>query len=112
MTPSENDLKDFFTALRADDERTAAPPFPGLEQRKPWRRVRYLTLPLGAAATILFLLLVFHPAPEKLSAPDAANVIVISLENRPDDTGTEYLLSAQDPISSWESPSASLIADF
>ncbi|WP_020569723.1 hypothetical protein [Neolewinella persica] len=111
MTPQEDDLRDFFSELRAEDEQTAAPLFTGLPRRKPRIKIWQLATPLGAAATILLLFLLYRPSPDATAATSPTNVLVISLEAS-EDPGTESLLSITDPVSTWESPSASLIADF
>lgn len=111
MTLPEDDLKDFFAELRAKDDRVAPPPFTGLAKGKSRRKVWHLAAPLGAAASILLLFLLLRPGQETTAVPSPASVLVISLETR-QEAGTESLLSTPDPVFSWESPSASLIADF
>jgi hypothetical protein len=111
MTLPEDDLKDFFAELRADDDQVAPPTFTGLVKRKPRRKVWHLATPLGAAASVLLLLLLYRPSPDASLTPSPSSVLVISLETK-QEAGTESLLSTQDPVFSWESPSASLIADF
>jgi len=109
MNLPEDDLKDFFAGFRQEDERVTAPPFNGLPRRK----LRYLALPLsmGIAAAGLLLILFFRlgDSPPAMSTPQ--NVLVITLEAE-QSTDTKSLLAVPDPVSSWESPSASLIADF
>ena len=118
MTLPEDDLKDFFAELLSEDERISPPPFTGLPKRKPVRKVWGLTVPLGtaatffgAAATVLLLFLLYRPSPDSATVPSPVNVLVISLEAEKE-PGTESLLNTTDPVFSWESPSASLIADF
>jgi hypothetical protein len=111
MTLPEDDLKDFFAELRAEDEQVAPPPFTGLVKRKSGLKVWRLAAPLGAAASILLLFLLYRPEPDTSATADPTSVLVISLETM-QEHGTESLLSISDPVFSWESPSASLIADF
>lgn len=118
MSLKEDDLKDFFAEFRADDKRVSPPLFTGLPKRKPTKKPLRLSTPFGmattffsAAATILLLFLVYWPSPDAAALPSPTNVLVISLETK-EETGTESLLTTTDPVFSWESPSASLIADF
>lgn len=118
MNLPEDDLNDFFAELRAEDDRYPTPSFTGLPGYEPSKKVRPLARYFGAtatffgaAATILLLVLLYLPGPDTTADPDPISVFVISLESW-NDPGTTSLLSTPDPISSWESPSASLIADF
>lgn len=111
MTLPDDDFKDFFAELRAKDDQIAPPPFPGLAKRTSGKKVWRLAAPLAAAASFLLLFLLYRPSSDTTATPPPSNVLVISLETK-QEAGTESLLSTPDPISSWESPSASLIADF
>ena len=109
MTPSEDDIKDFFAELKAQDEQVAPPAFTGLPGRKKGR-LRYL-LPLTAAASVLLLLAFWRTTKDNLSSQTPSEVLVISFG--PDqEPPTETLLADPESVYSWESPSASLIADF
>lgn len=110
MKSSEDDIKDFFTELKAKDEQLTPPPFPGLPQRKAKGRVRIL-FPLLAAASVLLLLAFWRTTPVAIPSEDQAQILVISLEPKKE-TQTESLIADPEPLFSWESPSASLIADF
>jgi hypothetical protein len=111
MTLPEDDLKDFFAELRAEDGQVAPPLFNGLPKRKTGLKIWQLAAPMGAAATILLLFLLYRPGPDAAAAPSPTSVLVITLETN-QASGTASLLSNTDPVFSWESPSASLIADF
>jgi hypothetical protein len=111
MTHPEDDFKDFFAELRAKDDQVAPPHFPGLAKQRSGRKVWRLAAPLAAAASFLLLFLLYRPGPDTAVSPSSSSVLVISLETK-QEAGTESLLSTPDPVFSWESPSASLIADF
>lgn len=107
----DEDLKDFFSGLRAEDERMAPPPFPDLPlqetkiRRLPMRRLAMI----ASAAVALLLLFTWWPkVPEDVAEGE---VLVISFEAEVP-TQTKTLLDEQESMYSWVSPSASLIADF
>ncbi len=110
MNSPENEIREFFTEMKTEDSRLAPPPFPGLPQRKIRRKTR-MRLPLLAVASVLLLFVCYWlliPAQPPASSPQ---VLVISGESQ-NTNSTESLLAHPDPLLSWESPSASLIADF
>ncbi len=109
MTPTE-DIQDFFAELKAYDERVAPPYFPGLPVKKRARGLRYL-VPLAVAASVLLLLAFWPIKPAEATGVGGTETLVISLGEQGDAT-TETLLVGPESMYSWESPSASLIADF
>ncbi len=106
----DDDLQEFFGALRTQDERQAPPPFPVLPVRKP-ALTRRLFWPLAAAAAAVLLLFIWWPTAKPSTPVVTESVLVISLESE-ETTQTQTLLNSPSSIDSWESPSASLIADF
>ncbi|MFT4686834.1 MAG: hypothetical protein ACJATN_000071 [Neolewinella sp.] len=107
---NDEDLKAFFDDLRLQDKQETPPPFPELPAHKAGS-LRRLTWPLTAAAAALLLLLIGWPEPSDTSTPTDTAVLVITLEAEVT-TQTKTLLDTPKSIYSWESPSASLIADF
>jgi hypothetical protein len=107
---NDEDLKAFFNDLQQQDQQDTPPPFPELTIRKSRSSRRYLW-PLSAAAAALLLLLIGWPTESGNGMPVNPGVLVISLEAE-EATQTQTLLNTPESIYSWESPSASLIADF
>lgn len=101
-----NELKAFFKEMKAIDKHRDAPPFEFKKQSK-----RRFMLPAGVAAGLLILLLaciVFFNRRE--STYQNEEVILVVSEGGPFET--ESLIQQQTSVEKWESPTASLIADF
>lgn len=106
----DEDLREFFGALRAQDDRQPPPAFNEIPERKPPVKRRIYRVLVGSAATLL-LLFVWRQAVPEPTQNAAGEVLVISIDVT-ETTNTQTLLHAPDPIDSWESPSAWLIEDF
>ena len=109
MSKLDDDVGYFFREMRKADDQVLIPEFEDLVEKKQ-RSIRSYIIPLGVAASIL-MLLIFYLRIDKISdMPKSGELVIIVSEKEELSTGS--LLTSENTIDSWESPSSSLIDDF
>ncbi|WP_194778520.1 hypothetical protein [Pararhodonellum marinum] len=100
----EQNLKIFFSEMKAKDSALVIPQFPKIRKSKSWSLI-----PLGIAAS-LALLAWFDRGDKPIQTLDH-DVIIITLEEG-ENNELQFIIESTTELESWESPTSSLLTEF
>ncbi|TRX60610.1 hypothetical protein FNH22_06055 [Fulvivirga sp. M361] len=109
MNRSDESIKEFFAKMRKDDDTVEIPAFEEFNRKKQ-RSGKIHYLPVGIAASLLLLAGVYFGMYKKKRTQEKADLVIILSDDG--ENSTTPFISNGTSITSWESPTGSLINDF
>lgn len=112
MNDHDDNLQEFFDAMRQADEQLEVPSFDEIRSKKTPTRRHYL-FPMGIAASLLLLFSIYmgieDSAKEMQANSDQETPLLVA---EPVEMTTRSLLEDDASIYAWEAPTSTLIDDF